>query len=101
MRGLLRCQEFNAFISKSPQVYLFEQRFSPTEQDRRDSNVQFINKAFTKILPNCARSTDDPHIHSGSGLACMIERYANASGYEVERRAAFHLDGGHEHDGSG
>ena len=94
MRGLLRRYEFNAFVSQSPQVNPFEQRFPPAEQDRRDSNVQFINEALTKILLDCVRPTADPHVHSGSGLACTVERLANASCYEVERRVAFHLDGG-------
>src|SRR5580704_2563135 len=53
MRGLLRRYEFNAFVSQSPQVNPFEQRFPPAEQDRRDSNVQFINEALTKILLDC------------------------------------------------
>src|SRR5580692_11466420 len=86
MRGLLRRYEFNAFVSQSPQVNPFEQRFSPAEQDRRDSNVQFINEALTKILLDCVRPTADPHVHSGSGLASTVERLANASCYEVERR---------------
>src|SRR6202521_2330502 len=94
MRGLLRRYEFNAFVSQSPQVNPFEQRFPPAEQDRRDSNVQFINEALTKILLDCVRPTADPHVHSGSGLACTVERLANASCYEVETRVAFHLDGG-------
>src|SRR5207302_6219297 len=42
---------------------------------------------------DCVRPTADPHVHSGSGLACTVERLANASCYEVERRVAFHLDG--------
>jgi hypothetical protein len=58
----------------------------PAEQDRRDSNAQFINEALTKILLDCVRPTADPHVHSGSGLACTVERLANASCYEVERR---------------
>ena len=36
----------------------------------------------------------DPHVHSGSGLACAVQRLANASGDEVERRASCHFDGG-------
>jgi hypothetical protein len=94
MRGLLRRYEFNAFVSQSPQVNPFEQRFPAAEQDRRDSNVQFINEALTKILLDCVRAAADPHVHSGSGLACTVERLANTSCYEVERRVAFHLDGG-------
>jgi hypothetical protein len=94
MRGLLRRYEFNAFVSQGPQVNAFEQRFSPAEQNRRDRDVQFINEALTKILPDCVRATADPHVLSGSGLARTVERLANASCYEVERRAAFHLDRG-------
>jgi hypothetical protein len=74
MRGLLRRHEFNAFVSQSPQVNPFEQRFPPAEQDRRDSNVQFINEALTKTLLDCVRPTAYPHVNSGSSLACMVER---------------------------
>src|ERR1700709_2484008 len=94
MSGLLRCYEFNAFVSQSPRVNPFKQRLPPAEQDRRDSDVQFINEALANILLDCVRPTADPNVHSGSGLACTVERLANASCYEVERRAAFHLDGG-------
>src|SRR5690242_3925647 len=94
MRGLFRRYEFNAFVSPSPQVNSFEQRLSPAEQDRRDSYVQFIDQALAKILPDCVRPAADPYVHSGCSLACAVERLANASRYEVERRAAFHLDGG-------
>ena len=93
MRGLLRRYEFHAFVSQSPQVNSFKQRLSPAEQDRRDSDVQFINKALTEILPDSVRATADPYVHSGSGFARTVERLANASRNEVERRAAFHLDG--------
>src|SRR5215471_3809691 len=93
MRGFFRCCEFNAFVSASPQVNPFEERFSAAEQDRRGSDVQFINEALTKILPDCVRPAADSHVLSCSGLACTVERLANASCYEVERRAAFHLEG--------
>jgi hypothetical protein len=73
MRGLLRRHEFNAFVSQSPKVNPFEQGFSPAEQDRRDGNVQFINEALAKVLPDCVRPTADTHVHSGSGLACTVE----------------------------
>jgi len=56
--------------------------------------VQFINETLTKILPDCVRPTADTHVHSGSGLACTVERLVNATCYEVKRRTAFHLDGG-------
>ena len=94
MRGLLRRCEFNAFVSQNPQVNPLEQRLSPSEQDRRDGNVQFIDEALTKILLDCARPGAGPHVLSASGLACAVERLANASCDEMERRAAFHLDWG-------
>ena len=76
MRRLLRRDEFNAFVSQSAQVKPLEQRFSAATQDRRDCDVQFINEARTKILPDCIRPTADPHVQSGSGLACTVERLA-------------------------
>lgn len=66
----------------------------PAEQHRRDRNVQFINEAFTKILPDRVRPAANPHVLSGSSLACAVECLANAACDEVERRAAVHLDGG-------
>jgi hypothetical protein len=70
MRGLLRRYEFNAFVSQSPQVNPFEQRFPPAEQDRRDSNVQFINEALTKILLDCGiLVSHETSVWRGSGEA--------------------------------
>src|SRR5690242_13354803 len=83
MRSLLRRYEFNALVSHRPQVNSSKQRLSPAEQDWRDSDVQFINEGFTKILPNCVRPPANPHVFSNSGLACAVERLANATGYEV------------------
>lgn len=50
MRGFRGRDGINAFVPQRPQVDSFEQRFSPAEQDRRDSEVQFIDQAFTEIL---------------------------------------------------
>ena len=49
MGGFLRRHELNAFVSQSAHVNPLEQSLSPTQQDRRDSNVQLINEARTKI----------------------------------------------------
>src|SRR5690606_15887657 len=87
MCGLLRRYEFNAFVSRSPQVNPFKQPFSPAEQDRRDSKVQFINEAFTKILLDRVRPAADPHVLSAGRLTCAVERLVNASCDEVERSA--------------
>src|SRR5437773_5636854 len=94
MRGLLRRYEFNAIVTQSPQIIPFEQPFSPAEQNRCDSEVQFINEALTKVLLDCVRPTADPQVHSSCRLACTVEPLANTSCYEVERRIAFHLDWG-------
>ena len=93
VRGLLRCYEFDAFVSQSPQVNPFEQPFSSAEQDGCDSNVQFINEAFAKILLDGVRPTADAHVHSAGRLACPFKRVANAARDEMEHRVAFHLDG--------
>src|SRR5258705_11688674 len=93
MPGLIRRCKFNAFVSHSPQVNGFEQSLSTTEQDRRDSNVQLINKALTKILLDRVGPTTNSHVSSGGRLSCPVKRLANASRDEVERRVAFHLDG--------
>src|SRR6185436_18986651 len=93
MRSLLRSPEFDALVFQGPQVYPFEQTFSPAEQDRRNRKMQFVNEALAKILLDRVRPTADPHVPAGSRLACTLERLAYASRDEVERRAAFHLDG--------
>jgi len=80
MCGFLRRYEFNAFVSQSPQVNPFEQRFPPAEQDRRDSNVQFINEALTKILaglcPAHRRSArpfrQRPRVHGRAPRECLL-----------------------------
>ncbi len=71
----------------------FEQPLSSAEQDRCNSNVQFINEALAKILLDGVRPTADAHVHSAGRLACPFKRVANAARDEMERRVAFHLDG--------
>src|SRR3989441_10948455 len=93
MRGLLRRCKFNAFVSQSPQVDAFEQSLSTTEQDRCDSNVQFINKALTKILLDRVGPTTNSHVSSGGRLSCPVKPLANAARDELKRRVAFHLNG--------
>src|SRR5437867_2281620 len=93
MRGLLRRCKFNAFVSQSPQVDAFEQSLSTTEQDRRDSNVQLIDKALTKILLDRVGPTTNSHVSSGGRLSCPVKRLANAARDELKRRVAFHLNG--------
>ncbi len=94
MRGLLGRDEFHTLVSERPQVESLEQRFTSAEQDRRNGDVQFIDEARAKILPNGVRPAADAHVHGASGLACTLERLVNAAGDEVKGRAAFHLDGG-------
>ena len=50
MGGFLRRNELNAFVSQSAHVNPFEQPLSPAQQDRRDSDVQLIDEARTKVL---------------------------------------------------
>ena len=57
MGGFLRCNELNAFVSQSAHVNPLEQSLSPAQQDRRDSDVQLIDEARTKLthLPHSVR----------------------------------------------
>ena len=75
MRGLLLRYEFHARISQNPQVDPFEQRLSPAEQERRDSNVQFINEAFTEILADGVRPTADPYVHANCAIRYCQTRH--------------------------
>src|SRR5689334_8045843 len=93
MGGFLGRNELNAFVSQSARVDPLEQSLSPAQQDRRDSDVQLIDEALTKILPDSVRSASDAHIHSVGCVARPVKRLVNAARDEMERRSAFHLDG--------
>src|SRR5260370_42691555 len=91
--GLLRRNELNAFVSNSAHVNPLEQSLSPAQQDRRDSDVQLIDEARTKILLDSVRSAANAHIHSVGCVARPVKRLVNTARDEVECRSAFHLDG--------
>src|ERR1700674_1167885 len=93
MGGFLRRNELNAFVSQSARVNPLEQSLSPAQQDRRDSDVQLIDEAGTKILLDSVGSATNAHIHSVGCVARPIKRIVNTARDEVERRSAFHLDG--------
>ena len=93
MGGFLRRNELNAFVSQSAHVNPLEQSLSPAQQDRRDSEVQLIDEARTKILLDSVRSAANAHIHSVGCVARPVKRLVNTARHEVEYRSAFHLDG--------
>ncbi len=93
MGGFLRRNELNAFVSQSAHVNPLEQSLSPAQQDRRDSDVQLIDEARTKILLDSVRSAANAHIHSVGCVARPVKRLVNTARDEVECRSAFHLDG--------
>src|SRR5512135_903715 len=93
MGGFLRRIELNAFVSQSAHVNPLEQSLSPAQQDRRDSDVQLIDEARTKILLDSVRSAANAHIHSVGCVARPVKRLVNTARDEVECRSAFHLDG--------
>jgi len=93
MGGFFRRDELNAFVSQGARVNPLEQSLSPAQQDRRNSDMQFIDKAGTKILLNSVRPTANAHIHSVGGIARLIKRLVNTARDEVERRSAFHVEG--------
>src|SRR5258706_6568578 len=93
MGGFLRRNELTAFVSQSAHVNPLEQSLSPAQQDRRDSDMQLIDEARTKILLDSAGSAANAHIHSLGRVARPVKRLVNTARDEVERRSAFHLDG--------
>src|SRR5258708_6003827 len=93
MGGSHRGCKVNAFVSQRREVNAFEQSLSTTEQDRRDGNVQLINKALTKILLDRVGPTTNSHVSSGGRLSCPAKRLANAARHALKRRVAFHLNG--------
>jgi hypothetical protein len=88
MGGFLRRNELNAFVSQRAHVNPLEQSLSPAQQDRRDSDVQLINEARTKILLDSVRSAANAHIHSVGCVARPVKRLANTARDEVECRSA-------------
>ena len=93
MGGFLRRNELNAFVSQSTHVNPLEQSLSPGQQDRRESDVQLIDEARTKILLDGVRSAANAHIHSVGCVTRPVKRLVNTARDEVECRSAFHLDG--------
>ena len=62
MGGFLRRNELNAFVFQSAHVNPLEQSLSSAQQDRRDSDVQLIDEARTKILLDSVRSAANAHM---------------------------------------
>lgn len=93
MGGLLRRHELNALVSQRAHVDPLEQSLSPSQQDRRDSDVQFIDEALTQILLDSVRSAANAHILSVGCGARPIKRFVNTARDEMECGSAFHLDG--------
>src|SRR4030095_8601967 len=85
--------ERHACRTQSAQFNPLEQSLSPAKQDRRDSDVQLIDEARTKILLDSVRSAANAHIHSLGCVARPVKRLLNTARDEVECRSAFHLDG--------
>ena len=77
MGGFLRRNELNAFVSQSARVNPLEQSLSPAQQDQRDSNVQLIDEARTKIFLDSVRSAANAHIHSVGRVARPVKRLVN------------------------
>src|SRR5579863_9474456 len=94
MGGLLRRNELNALVSQSAHVDSLEQSLSPAQQDRRDSEVQLIDQACTKILLDSAGSAANAHIHSVGCIARPVKRLVNTARDKIKCRSAVHLDGG-------
>src|SRR5579863_3730519 len=94
MGSLLRRDELHAFVSQSAHVNPLEQSLSPAQQDRRDSDVQLIDQARTKVLLDSAGSAANAHIHPVGCVARPVKRLVNTARDEIECRSAFHGDGG-------
>ena len=93
MGGFLGRNELNAFVSQSTGVNPLEQSLSPAQQDRRDSDVQLIDEARMKILPDSDGAAAYAHIHSVGCVTRPVKRLVNTARDKVECRSAFHLDG--------
>src|SRR5215471_3053143 len=85
MGGLRRGHELAALVSQCPQVNSIEQWLTSAEQNRRNSEVYFIDETCMQILPDRVRPTANAHVHSAGRMARPIERVMNTAGDEVER----------------
>src|SRR5437879_6141396 len=85
--------QHKTIICESTHDTPLKQLLSPAQQDRRDSDVQLIDEARTKILLDSVRSAANAHIHSVGCVARPVKRLVNTARDEVECRSAFHLDG--------
>jgi len=93
MRGLLRCYEFNTFVSESPQVNPFKQWLS---RPSRTGTVAMCSSSMTLSRRYFWIVSGPPPIRASIREAAMRARLllANASSYEMEGRIAFIARGG-------
>src|SRR5580700_10709232 len=54
--------------------------------------MQFIDQSFSKVLPDCGRSTSDSDILSVGGIASSFKRDANPLSHEMKGRASLHYE---------
>ena len=76
---LRRRGELDAFVSHGAKVYLLKQPLALSQEHRRNSDVQLVNEARTKILPYRVWPTADAYVSARGCLACTVERLVNAA----------------------
>ena len=71
MGGFLGRRELHAFVSQSSQVHAIEQALTPSQQDRRDRDVHFINEARAQVLLHGVSPTANANVHA---LGCIARQ---------------------------
>jgi hypothetical protein len=74
MGGFLGRRELHAFVSQSSQVHPLEQALPPSQQDRRDRDVQFINETRAEVLLYGVSPTANAHVSALGCLARQVQR---------------------------
>ena len=90
---LRRRGELDAFVTPGAKVYILKQPLALSQEHRRNSDVQLVKEARTKILPYRVWPTANAHVESLGCVARLVERLVNAPRDEVKRSSAFHLNG--------
>src|SRR3954465_12208922 len=52
--------------------------------------MELVDRAFLETLPQRRAPAADPDVAVARGLARAVERFADAAGHEMKRRAALH-----------
>ena len=82
-----------AGVAQIHEVETGEERLARAQEDGGDGDVEFIDQAFAKVLPDGGRSAADADILSVGGSASPFQRGVNPVANEMKGRASLHDEG--------